>query len=659
MSHWWIDYPWRFIQTNFREIDMESIDAVEYVKTLKEFNCNVVAINTGGIMASYDTDLEFQPRSTHMTGDTLSDLIDECHRAGIRVLARMDFSKTTREVYDKHPEWAYRNKEGQIMEYNGFVQTCFSGEYQQQKAFEITREVMNKLPIDGFYLNMGGYKTTDYSYRNYGLCQCENCKRAFRKMFGEELDEENLPKLKLFQERMYSQTIARLNSMIKSIDPEVALNGVDYQRIEAKTEFGKMGPEWMYNSASIARGGSTLEGVPRVSTSSVDFIGFYLRHSSVGPEIQKLRLYQAIANGGMLDYFIMGLLKDHRDKSSFAAVKDIFAYMAEHEEVYRGLKQRTDVLVIRQQSYVVSDENKGWIRALTENHISFGEVEMKFLTKDADLSHFKAVVLADVERVTDDIVALLDHYVENGGNLIVTGRSGLIDDSFLPRRRLPFRSLGTSSDAQVLTDQLSALFQINKRDRKILPSLSDTDILYIGNTYVRNSYGEQVEKHLSLIPPQPFGPPEICYAKEFSSEPGLTVNHYGKGQGIYIAWPVAERYYQDGYPSSQQLIHDVLISVAKVEKLDCGTLSPMVEVTVADRQDGSASLVHLVNTSGCMGKSYMAPLDINNVNISICTRKPTEVSSLGGGKVEYNWDGQMTHIKLDRLGGFEAILIKY
>ena len=176
---------------------------------------------------------------------------------------------------------------------------------------------------------------------------------------------------------------------------------------------------------------------------------------------------------------------------------------------------------------------------------------------------------------------------------------------------------------------------------------------------MRNSYGEQVEKHLSLIPPQPFGPPEICYAKEFSSEPGLTVNHYGKGQGIYIAWPVAERYYQDGYPSSQQLMHDVLISVAKVEKLDCGTLSPMVEVTVADRQDGSASLVHLVNTSGCMGKSYMAPLDINNVNISICTRKPTEVSSLGGGKVEYNWDGQRTHIKLDRLGSFEAILIKH
>ena len=64
---WWIDYPWRMVQTNLREIDMEDIDAAQFARSLKEYHATVVTLNAAGIIASYETDLDFQPRNPSNT----------------------------------------------------------------------------------------------------------------------------------------------------------------------------------------------------------------------------------------------------------------------------------------------------------------------------------------------------------------------------------------------------------------------------------------------------------------------------------------------------------------------------------------------------------------------------------------------------------------
>ena len=81
-AHWWEKEPWRMVQTNFREIDMEDIDAESYVKELQAFNATVALINTGGIVASYDTRVEDHPRSEYLHGDSLKKIMD-ARRAAI------------------------------------------------------------------------------------------------------------------------------------------------------------------------------------------------------------------------------------------------------------------------------------------------------------------------------------------------------------------------------------------------------------------------------------------------------------------------------------------------------------------------------------------------------------------------------------------------
>ncbi|MFW5737410.1 MAG: beta-galactosidase, partial [Spirochaetota bacterium] len=164
MAHWWDGYPWRTIQTNLREIDMADISAERYVASMKEMHATVAMINVAGIIASYPTELPFHYQSPHLTGDPLREIIGACHEAGIRVIARTDFSKVRRPLYEQHPEWASVYDGGHVEDYNGNVHCCINGDYQRVYAPQIVREAITKLPVDGIFFNMGGFQTGNYSH---------------------------------------------------------------------------------------------------------------------------------------------------------------------------------------------------------------------------------------------------------------------------------------------------------------------------------------------------------------------------------------------------------------------------------------------------------------------------------------------------------------
>ena len=156
MSSWWQGYPWRHIQTNLREIDMIDISAAQIVRVLQAFKANVLMINAAGILASYPTNLPYHFQSPYLTGDSLVDIIDACHEAGIRVNARTDFSKVRRPIYEANPEWAYVGVDGEIVDYNGDVACCLNGGFQQGYMFKIMEELLTRHGFDGIFFNMGG-----------------------------------------------------------------------------------------------------------------------------------------------------------------------------------------------------------------------------------------------------------------------------------------------------------------------------------------------------------------------------------------------------------------------------------------------------------------------------------------------------------------------
>lgn len=650
------------VQTNLREIDMENIDAEAFADELAEYRATVVNLNAAGIIASYETALPFQNKSAYLHGDSLGQIIDACHRRGIRVIARCDFSKIGYNVYEQHPDWAYVAPDGNIMNYNGFVQTCVNGPYQQEYMMDILRELFTTHDFDGLYCNMSGTFVTDYDYNIYGPCHCDNCRRLYAEQVGGEIPAAMNPRDPAFGKYMgwlgkrAGMQKKKMYEEVKKIRPGIAINGLDYSRTECNQDIGR--PTWIYQASANARRVRGTGMKPYVSdTASVDFLGFRYRHSSVASGIMEVRQWQSLAATGSLSLYIMGTLGGHKDRSGINASGKAFDFMASHEDLYRGFVSGAEVLLVNKPLMGREDkEVSGLVRALTEMHIPFDEAGFSEINEQT-LARYKAVVLPDISSVSDAQAVLFDAYVENGGKLVATGKTGMTTERRAPRGEIAIKAFGLGKITGTRSGLKSSVFEISEEKDSIFKESCEIGLGYIvpGSEIVTAEALENTEKYLTLVPEQPVGPPEICYAKETSDIPGTFRNFYGKGTAVYVPFLAGTFYREEGYENTFIYLRDVFLQLAGIRSL-AEKLTPMCEISVT-KQPGR-TLIHLINTSGCFDNSFFAPVPITDITLDAGLTGKFRVSAHNGGHAECMEAGGKICIRLDRLETYEVITVE-
>lgn len=472
MDYWWEGKPWRMIQTNLREIDMADIEKERFVSDLVDFKATVVLLNAAGIIASYKTSLPYHFQSQFLTGDSLLDIIAACHEADIRVIARCDFSKIRRPIYEEHPDWAYRTADGQIVDYNGDVHACINGDYQQIYALKIIEELLTTHDFDGIFFNMGGYQTSDYSHNYWGICHCEKCKQLFRDMYGLELPKREdmldpvYRKYLVFKRRTMAATNHKVWSHIHRLRPEICCNHetellTGYLRQESNTEPDRPLPHWQYSASSNTKW--AVGAYPELisSNATVDFIGIWYRHVAVSPHEQELRLAQSLANGGQLDYYLIGRLDNHHDKSGYEGIKRIFHYHAANGQNYVGNTSKANVMLL-DDSRGQDPEARGWFRFLVESHFLF-DIQLSETVLNHDWSQYDTIILPNLKYVSGDLATRLDAFVEQGGNLIAVGESSFYDSDYEPRGLPAIKSLGIESFEDMRDLDRSAYFLMDQK----------------------------------------------------------------------------------------------------------------------------------------------------------------------------------------------------
>jgi len=638
---WWIDYPWRLIQTNLREIDMADMDAEEYVNQLKSFSATVAMINTSGIIASYPTELPFHFQSQFLTGDGLDKIVAACHKAGIRVIARTDFSKVREPIYEAHPDWAFRTADGRVVSYNGDVHVCVNSPYQQKYALDIMAETVRKLGVDGMFFNMGGFVQRDYSGVYHGICHCANCREKFAAFNdGMELPGPGAPAqssvdaaqspgasasrsddavrrmYRLFQAQVVREQDKKVYGFLMGINPELCISRIGeegFYRQESNTALDRALPRWQYDASENTKRVKSSFGAGMISTNtSVDFIDFPARHAAVSPYQQSLRLYQNLAQGGALDYYLIGRLDDHRDKSGFDAVRSVFRFHSEHGDVYRNDLVSNAKIALVKDPEGDSDEYRGWYRALAENHFLFDAPLMARLTA-ASLAKYEAVILPNCEYISDKLIEMLDGYVKAGGQLVAVYRTGFGDDVFNGRKKRELgRCLGIKRYILDRGDMRGSYIQLEPVK---YPSLPDTGLVYLDGSYMYAEYINSAVPSGSLIPPQRFGPPERCYPTVYTEHPGAVYNPYGKGRTLYIPWRPGALFYRQGYASYLAYLRDLLGMLGSTP-LETN-LPEMAELASHTAGDGSFELFSLVNGTGHFGLSFFAPVRLADVRVTV------------------------------------------
>ncbi len=664
MTDWWHTKQWRLIQTNLREIDMRDISAQQIVADMEAFRANVLMINAAGIIASYPTSLPFHFQSPYLTGDSLHDILDACHAADIRVFARTDFSKVRRPIYESHPDWAYISPQGTVVDYNGDIHVCINGPYQQDYALRIMEELLNSHDFDGIFFNMGGYQTRDYSGNYYGICHCQHCQKRFGEMFDlplperEDMGDPHYRKYVQFKNKTLHQHHTKVYSFITERWPHICIaNHTDFGRgfirQESNTGIERPLPHWQYNASDNTKW--AVSSFPRMvsSNTTVDFIDFPYRHVTVAPDQQSLRLAQNLANGGALDYYLIGRLDNHEDRSGYAAVKDLFHYHAKHEAAYTHTHSKADILLLKASENV--SEYRGWFRVLVEGHFLFDVVRLD-AALDVAWDRYKAIIVPEITAIRDDLAARLDQFAEAGGTVIAVGQSGFRDEFYDTRPKPALACLGINEVLDVRTDMRSSYFKWTNKSE--LNRFEVTDLVYMDSPYIYARYAEGTKQHMRLIPPHNYGPPERCYYDLTTDFPGFVVHPFGEGSGLYVPWSPGALFHRQGHVNTADFCLDLLQRVAGLEPVACN-LSPMIEVTHFESDDGTYQLIHLVNGTGHFGNTFYPPVPIENCQIQIdYPGTPSAVTGLrSGASLPFTRSRGKLSVHVPELGLFEAIKI--
>src|SRR6266542_437682 len=413
---WWTR-PFRIFQTNIREVD-SGLDVERNVRDIVDFGCNVWLLNAGGIVSHYPSKLSHQHPSPWLkdrpSGDLSKDAVEEAHKHGVRVMARCDFSKVHRDVFEEHPHWAYASPKGERQIYNGLYSCCPSGPYYQEKSLEVIAEILDNYQVDAFFFNWFNYSVRDYSHKYYGPCHCANCQRRF----GEFAPGLPLPNTESYAEPGYaawrrytrdtlSDIAGRVRQLIKSRRPDVALllsynPDVIFHEINNAVE--RPLPLWRYHAGEVAKTSRSAHPERPVAINCVMFWDIPYRFAAEQPGMVQLSLAQVIANGANPYAYVLGHTANQPDRKNYPAVKRMMQFHKANEGWYVGAVPRSDVLLVSptQAMEAYGDEGtakaqsafRGAYRALVESHIPFDalpDTQLKDADADGRLAGYKAV----------------------------------------------------------------------------------------------------------------------------------------------------------------------------------------------------------------------------------------------------------------------------
>lgn len=653
---WWLKNNLRLIQNNMRDID-GAMDVDSLVKTLREFECNVARVGAGGITSFYPTKLAYQSPSPFLEGrDILGEIVEKCHKEGIRIIGRFDFSKTHERFYEDHKDWYFKNHKGEIIHYNDTVQTCLNGWYQQEYSLEVIREALERYPLDGVFFNMFGFHSWDYSGNRYGICHCDNCKERFAQYTGgamelpftESAEEPAYAAYELFKKDRVAEIMNRVQRCVRSFGPEIAVctsnpNGVDILHNESNSALERPYPfQLMHSSANVSRVRHNFED-KIISNCVINAADLWWRFTGVSEDLTAIRLYESIAAGSGLDFCIIGAFDDYPDTRSVESAKEVFRFHKKNEEYYGHLVSQARLMMVQPLDArpVIggSKEFHGLFKALKEEHIPFDVIaDARILENPSKFSHYAAAIIPGLAGIDQKVVQVLAGI---GVKTIVTAVTSPLDESVA--REIGFQIIESTSDtkgAYLLASEKEIFTHFVGRDWIVLTQ----------NFGVAKAPGWT--KLLLQVSKAWFGPPERAFGHKVTDFGGVFVSR-DKSITIYT-WQPGELYHQYGSEDHKFALVDLLdwlapqVRVVRIDAPNC--------VELFYDKTGEHILLQLLNLSGFNGTTVSKHLPVSNIRV----RFPFTANcakSLCGGKVQLKPTQEGCELCIDTLERFEAIVI--
>jgi hypothetical protein len=666
--------PWyrrttRWGQTNITEKDPAHYDVVWWRKHWKSTQIQGVIINAGGIVAYYPSTVPLHHQSEYLGGrDLFGDLCSAAHEDGLAVFARMDSNRAHEEFYKAHPDWFTIDAEGKPYKAGELFITCVNGPYYNEHIPAILTEIAKLYHPEGF---------TDNSWSGLGrdsICYCENCKKSFHEMTGKEI-----PRSKNWNDPVYREWIRwNYNRRLEIWDlnnhttrsgggPDCIWSGMnsgsvsgqsgsfrDYKEICYRADIIMLDSQSRSDAGGFQQNSDTgklihgLLGWDKLIPESMAMYQagrptFRLAAKPV-PEA-RMWMIEGMAGGIQPWWHYVGA--SHEDRRIYHTPGPVFKWQKDNEEFLINRKPVATVGVIWSQQntdFYGRDESgllvelplRGMTQALIRVRIPYIPVHADHIGREA--GHLSLLVLPNLGVMTDDQVAGVKRFVDNGGNLIATGESSIYNEW---GDRRPDYALGDLFRAHVmepeqagpgvnlrksagdtyhtylrLTPELRRNVdgpqtglepQVSSQRHQVFKGFDETDILSFGGLLEPLRTDPGAEVLMTFIPEFPIYPPETAWMREpVTNIPGLILNTNPAGSRIaFMPADIDRQFGRYNLPDHGNLLANIVRWAAKDDiplSVECAGL---VDCNIY-RQPGRL-ILHIVNLTSA--GTWRQPVD--------------------------------------------------
>ncbi len=652
LTQWW-NKPLRVLQFNIEDpygFYANKISADNIIALARKIHANTVIVFARDAWGRvFYNGSSLYPKHPNTRLD-VRELVEKGEKEGIHVVV-MAAHTANRYLYRMHPDWAQRNKKGEVivLEHYPRAEKVVDPHWPlicpNSPALDLyfVPEVEEAVRLTGAHgLLLDSFRYLPDPPR---ACFCQHCKLKFRREYGMDLPEEaNIEDIAFRDawEWRYNVTvraIARMREAVKRANPDTLFfynshpagwagrgnivvaksrRYLDAVFAEA-SEVDVRGPGMLTIATKLSK--AVLGDGKPVFVSRNAFYDLRPVQSPPAPTI-RLGIYEIVASGG---YPIVTMFSSQffNDQRAISAVEEAYSVIEKIEEYIDGAEplrylgivfdpETHDKYYWRKPEYYIG-EVEGFSLIGMHRHIPWEIVSSTDLTEKSIVERYPIIIIPDMAILEDDAVDILENYVYNGGLLIITHEFGVMRPDYTYRESLAMQ--------EILGLQYEGIFWFGY------------SYLHLGDDKIYKEYWQGLPRAV------PFGDHSAAFAKERTdpklgevvrvtpvaedvkvlgwtrlgrsaygyeytlgrSTPApdsvthlaaLTLRKYGRGTVVYYAHMIGAHYSRLGHPDYADLVTRVIEKHGPSQPIK---IKAPETVQAEVYRQGDRIIIHLVN----------------------------------------------------------------
>lgn len=589
--------------------------------------------------------------------DLLGAQIEAAHEIGVKTPVYLSAGLDEKMAL-RHPEWLNVGKENGKLWAHDFTTPhyhlfCFNSPYLDYLLAQI-EEVVKNYDADGIFLDIVGVRK----------CHCQYCAKTLIEEGKNPLDDAAAWEL---GERVYANYTARVRETIDKIKPGLPVfhNGGHIRH--GRRDLAHMDSH--LELESLPTGGWGYDHFPLsaryVQSLGMEYLGMTGKfHGTWGefggfkhPNALRYEVSLAAANGAKSSIGDQLHPQGEMDMATYRLIGEAYKELEEKEEWLDQVKPVADIALFSYEAYcnfvgIEQGDKNSKVDAGVARILLEGKYLYDVIDAEADMNQYKVIILPDFERITPALKEKLDAFLQNGGKLLATGKSGLLadEDTFAFDFGADYVGESTYTPCYFRPDfEMKGLFDT----AYVLYTQGEVTALTTGTMLGKqeNPYFNRTIEHFCSHQHTP-------NSEEFAG-PGMVE---GK-DGIYIGWQIFSEYANKGALIAKRMAEhalDTLLGEAKTLETNLGAQG----VVTLMEQDGRYinHLLYAVPVKRGSGVEIIEDITpVYDINVKLRLPKTIKRVYLAPQKADipFTQENGVVEVHVDKVDCHQMVVLEY